>query len=430
MRGKCTRQGNSSGMKYLSWHVILRECVISNIAPQITPIFADICRLCLFPNATHFCLCCKLLPKHVILKEKMENRGLLFIPDISGFTKFVNETDIEHSRLIIQELLELLINANRSGLEISEIEGDAILFYKFGPMPDVKEVFRQVEEMFCAFHSHLANYDNVRFCQCKACRSAIHLTLKIITHYGEFTGYHVRNFNKLIGRDVIVAHQLLKNDIDQHEYWLITKDLLEADAPPGLAGWMQWSSGAKQTESGEIAYQYTQLSPLKNNIRMDDVPKVAIDANNRMITVSATYDADIITVFHASGDFHYRSAWQENVAAAEEVDHFLPRIGTRSRFILKNGEHVLVRASSYSFQPDRLEFSETYENDGSIIYYTLEKISEHKTKLTLDYYVQKGFLGRFLFKLNKRDSLQASMKRSLQNMHAVVKNIHLPETVD
>ena len=57
----------------------------------------------------------------------MGNKGLLFIPDISGFTRFVNETDIDHSRLIIQELLELIINANQIKLEISEIEGDAIL---------------------------------------------------------------------------------------------------------------------------------------------------------------------------------------------------------------------------------------------------------------------------------------------------------------
>ena len=37
----------------------------------------------------------------------MENRGLLFIPDISGFTRFVNETEIEHSRQIIQKLAEI-----------------------------------------------------------------------------------------------------------------------------------------------------------------------------------------------------------------------------------------------------------------------------------------------------------------------------------
>jgi hypothetical protein len=62
----------------------------------------------------------------------MENKGLLFIPDISGFTRFVTEMEIEHSRYIIQELLEVLIDSNELGLEVSEIEGDAILFYKLG----------------------------------------------------------------------------------------------------------------------------------------------------------------------------------------------------------------------------------------------------------------------------------------------------------
>src|SRR5215211_4341163 len=106
----------------------------------------------------------------------MEKKGLLFIPDISGFTRFVNETEIEHSRLIIQELLEILINANRMGLEVSEIEGDAILFYKFGASPDLKEIYQQVAEMFCAFHKNLVAYEYRKFCQCKACMSAVHLT--------------------------------------------------------------------------------------------------------------------------------------------------------------------------------------------------------------------------------------------------------------
>src|SRR5687768_10009342 len=101
----------------------------------------------------------------------MENRGLLFIPDISGFTRFVNETEIDHSRLIIQELLEILINANAIGLEISEIEGDAILFYKFGESPSLEELYKQVEKMFRDFHSYLLAYDQRRFCQCKACTS-------------------------------------------------------------------------------------------------------------------------------------------------------------------------------------------------------------------------------------------------------------------
>lgn len=164
----------------------------------------------------------------------METRGLIFIPDISGFTWFVNESEIEHSRFIIQELLETLINANESGLEISEIEGDAILFYKYGEPLELQKLYKQVEKMFCAFHRNLATYEHRRLCQCQACVSAINLTLKVITHYGEFTSYTVKNFNKLIGKDIIVAHQLLKNEIEQHEYWLVTKNFYRINHPMAL----------------------------------------------------------------------------------------------------------------------------------------------------------------------------------------------------
>jgi hypothetical protein len=188
----------------------------------------------------------------------MDNRGLIFIPDISGFTRFVNETEIEHSRYIIQELLEILINANRIGLEISEIEGDAILFYKYGDAPPLKEVYDQVEKMFCEFHRHLAAYELRRICQCTACRSANDLTLKVVTHYGEFTGYYVKNFSKLIGKDIIVAHQLLKNDIEQHEYWLVTDGLNQERPSESLPEWINWNSSTN-IRYGQIPFRYAQL---------------------------------------------------------------------------------------------------------------------------------------------------------------------------
>src|SRR2546423_8359541 len=103
----------------------------------------------------------------------MENSGLLFIPDISGFTKFVTETEIDHSRYIIGELLENIINSNQIGLNISEIEGDAVLFYRFGEMPSPEEIYKQVERMFCNFQKQIKNYEVRRVCPCRACTGAI-----------------------------------------------------------------------------------------------------------------------------------------------------------------------------------------------------------------------------------------------------------------
>ena len=57
---------------------------------------------------------------------------------------------------------------------------------------------------------------------------------------------------------------------EQHEYWLVTKNLLQDKQPAELTQWMHWNSSAKQTESGEISFHYTQLGPLKNKIPKTD----------------------------------------------------------------------------------------------------------------------------------------------------------------
>jgi len=193
----------------------------------------------------------------------MKQSGFLFIPDISGFTRFVKSVEIRHSQHIIQELLETLLDANEMELDVSEVEGDAILFYKLGDSPDMDTTYKQVERMFTAFHQHLERYESRRTCHCNACMSAIHLSLKIITHYGEFTEYRIKNFLKLIGKDVIVAHQLLKNDIPQHEYWLITKNFAGDKTPEQFTPSLSWDEGRKEVDKEEIGYHFAQLTFLR-----------------------------------------------------------------------------------------------------------------------------------------------------------------------
>ena len=79
---------------------------------------------------------------------------------------------------------------------------------------------------------------------------------------------NVKEYSKLIGKDVIVAHQLLKNDIDLHEYWLVTSDLYQAKQQvTQLPQWINWQEGNKQTENGEIMFHYSMLTSLKRKRR-------------------------------------------------------------------------------------------------------------------------------------------------------------------
>ena len=70
----------------------------------------------------------------------MADHSFLFIPDISGFTRFVNTTEISHSQHIISELLELIIDSDELGLEVSEVEGDAVLFFGKGSVPSPQAI--------------------------------------------------------------------------------------------------------------------------------------------------------------------------------------------------------------------------------------------------------------------------------------------------
>jgi hypothetical protein len=349
----------------------------------------------------------------------METKGLLFIPDISGFTRFVNGTDIDHSRLIIQELLETLINANHSGFEVSEIEGDAILFYRFGDRPAMNDLYKQVEEMFCSFHKQLFAYDQSRFCQCPACQSASGLTLKMITHYGEFTGYHVKGFSKLIGRDVIVAHQLLKNDIDHHEYWLVTDSCATGKPLTGPADWMEWTSGVKQTESGDVTFQYVQLGELKNKIEPDPFPASEFARRTRVFSVGREYETEMNPILHAAGNLAFRHLWQEGVLRVETLNHWLPRVGMRNRFIRDEGESM-VRASSFQFGPEHIEFSEIDESSQDLDYFTISLVAPGRWRLTIDHYRVQGLLGGLIFDWTKKRGLEEEYQRGLQRIDEVL----------
>jgi len=91
-------------------------------------------------------------------KEKEQNRKrdilptLLCIPDISGFTKFMGNTDFELSSKVIPSLLNKIIYSNEIELKISEIEGDAVLFYRTSDLPSFEKLMAQCHFFYSEFY--------------------------------------------------------------------------------------------------------------------------------------------------------------------------------------------------------------------------------------------------------------------------------------
>lgn len=180
----------------------------------------------------------------------MVNQGTIIIPDISGFTKFVNGTDAFTGKHITRALLSSIIDSNVLNLKISEIEGDAVLFYGYGVPLDTRSILAQYEIMLGSFNRKLAQLETFL-------GKKINLSLKLIAHYGPVTEYSIGTFRKLYGKAVVQAHQLLKNPIKSSTYVLLTDSLLKA-VPPVFKNFNAIGAYGK---SRNINYTYYNYEP-------------------------------------------------------------------------------------------------------------------------------------------------------------------------
>ena len=147
--------------------------------------------------------------------------GIILIPDFNGFTEFVFNTKLYTGEYIVRQLLSILIDVNNQYFEISEIEGDAILFFRYDRNPSFKKVSKILRNMQNAFMMKVRELN-------EALSINIDLSLKFIVHYGAFSQYKIGSFRKLYGKPVVEAHQLLKNDFaKQPSYALFSSSFLE-----------------------------------------------------------------------------------------------------------------------------------------------------------------------------------------------------------
>ncbi len=192
--------------------------------------------------------------------------ALILIPDISGFTEYMSVADLSHSQNRIASLLEAILESNILGLNVSEIEGDAILFYKHNDTSTADRIIEQCKLMFTRFHNKLKEFE-VSNCSCGSCQILHKLSLKFIIHHGLLGSVMVKNFCKLYGKDLIIAHRLLKNNIPEREYLLFTQSFAMQYKLSENVNQINWSELKSESENtsnlGRIEIHYVDLNPIK-----------------------------------------------------------------------------------------------------------------------------------------------------------------------
>ena len=150
--------------------------------------------------------------------------GALVLADISGYSSFVQQTEVDHSWSILHELLDTMVRSVAGRMDVSQVEGDAILFISG---LSTEDVVKALEETFVAFHRRQRDMQTVTTCPCNACANIGILKVKFVVHHGRFSRQRLGNVEQLHGADVIIPHRLLKNKVPSREYLLVTDAVLE-----------------------------------------------------------------------------------------------------------------------------------------------------------------------------------------------------------
>ncbi|MFY0598284.1 MAG: DUF2652 domain-containing protein [Cyclobacteriaceae bacterium] len=347
-----------------------------------------------------------------------KNDTIFFIPDISGFTDFVNETEISHSSHIISELLEGIMSKNTLKLDLVEVEGDALFYFKKGSLPDLGEVLDQARDMFLHFHHQLLLYKHRRICDCGACSSSVNLGLKFIIHIGESEMVSLgKGKAKPFGKDVIFAHKLLKNQYSGREYILTTENT-GTDSDP------EWfSSLDKQTLSFEDGQEvvFNDLTKLHNEIPPLPQAPVYEKAHDPIVS-EAEIDAPIEILYELISNLDQQMLWKKKVKKLEYKENHVNRMGEK-HLCYVDGKVLEIETVAADFGEGSRVFGEK-TNDIPFLksittYFILNPNGMGGTNLRIEVHLEaKSLIGKLMYPIIRR-TIQRITKESLESIQSV-----------
>ena len=353
-------------------------------------------------------------------------KSLLFIPDISGFTKFVQTTEVAHSQHVIAELLEVLIEANTEELKLAEVEGDALFFYREGELLSQEKLLAQIETMFTAFKGHLKLLEKNRICPCNACATAPKLELKIVAHCGDIEFLEVQGNRKPFGKQVIEAHRLLKNSVESDNYVLISKELSSDIGLPiyYYSKVFRFKQGKDIYDQKEVEYIYSIIDNNNLNIGeystakevvLEDSPGIVLDRN---FSIAAESLMEYIT------NLSYRHFWVKGVDKFEYNENEVTRLGSEHVCVINN-RHLNFVAVKKKVKPGKYVYGEMTKSisvaDTVYQFYTISPISDNSCNLKIElYWETRSFLKKLAMTFFAQRIFRKNTKNSLNLLDQLV----------
>lgn len=318
-------------------------------------------------------------------------QSLLFIPDISGFTKFVQTTEVEHSQHVIAELLEVLISANMQGLKLAEIEGDALFFYKEEAILSQEKLLAQIETMFTAFYGHLKILEKNRICPCNACATAPNLQLKIVAHSGKLQFLEVQGSRKPFGKQVIEAHRLLKNSINSDNYALISQGLANIIGLPSdyKSKLFDFRGGSDVYDGQEVGYVVSEIDTANLKLKTYADPRRVDLKFGPNAVFKKHFDVSAEKLLEYITNYKYRHRWVNGVDEFTFNKNEVTRLGSEHTCII-NGKHLDFVTITKEAEAGQLVYGELTTSpppvDKLYQFYIINPLTSSSCELTTEIY--------------------------------------------
>lgn len=263
------------------------------------------------------------------------------IADISGYTRFLTESELEHANGIIGDLLNAVIGAIRAPLSVSNIEGDAVLMY--GVPPEGmrgQTVVESVELLYAAFASALETMVLNTSCRCNACVNISTLGLKIVMHCGEFVVSEIGGREMLSGPDVIVLHRLLKNRVTETtsigDYMFLTQACVDdLGLEDMVASWVE--HGEEYEHLGVVKGYVSSLREVWEFLRSQNETKVL--QSDAWLSHAAHSTASPAVLWDHLIDPAKRAVWM-NADSVDVTNEVNGRVGVGVEFHCAHGDDV------------------------------------------------------------------------------------------
>jgi hypothetical protein len=159
-------------------------------------------------------------------------RASFLIADISGYTGYLTDVELDHAQDILADLIGTVVSALRPNFRLAKLEGDAAFMYMPGETVDGSMLLDTIERCYFGFRRRRRDVRQATSCPCNACAQIPDLDLKFVVHHGEVIVQKVAGRQELLGSDVIVVHRLLKNEVVEElgvsAYALISQRCMDA----------------------------------------------------------------------------------------------------------------------------------------------------------------------------------------------------------